>query len=726
MPNEIAYTADYMHNRELSWLKFNERVLQEANRNETPLLEKLKYISIFTSNLDEFFMVRVGTLTDYALFDNNYRDNKTGMDAPEQLDEIFRAVAPLYTLREQAYSSVIESLEHHDIHLLDINSLDFDELRTLKKYFTQNIMPLLSPQIIGSRHPFPHLANKQMHIAVKLESKKGFLFGLVAVPAEMDRLINLEGGGHRFVLLEDLILYFAGYIFSIYKVMERNIIAVTRNADINTEEDLLDEDIDYRMHMKNILKTRQRLSPVRLELTNPASPQLLAFLCDKLSLDSQRMFYSGAPLDLSFCYLIDRHIDNETVGSIIWSVHHPAEPVPSDKKANMMKYALSGKDILLSYPFESMSPLLSLIRQAAENTSVISIKITLYRIDVQSKLAESLILAAENGKEVIVLMELRARFDEKNNIEWAQRLEEAGCRVIYGPVGYKVHSKVCLITRREFGKIQYITQIGTGNYNEKTAKLYTDLSLITANQELGRDAAVFFSNLLIGNLKGEYHHLWVSPGNLKSSVLKCIDEERRKSVNGEKGNIIIKCNSLTDKEIIEKLAEASCDGVKISMIVRGICCLVPQVAEATENISVISIVGRFLEHSRVFCFGTGAERKIYISSADLMTRNTERRVEVACPVFDPDLKDRISGMLETMLRDNTHAWEEVSDDRYVLRRPPGTDLVINSQELFTQEARLNAIRAEVSNSSVNKQNSNKGLFMINRALISVRKLFGRR
>lgn len=711
----------FMQNRELSWLRFNKRVLQEATRAATPLLERLKFISIFTSNLDEFFMVRVGALTDYELFNKKYFDNKTGMTAREQLCEIFRAVAPMYALKNQAFSSVMEGLAQHGVRLMKPQDLGGDEIKALKKQFTHDIMPLLSPQIIDSRHPFPHLANLRLHIAVTLERSKKHLFGLIAIPPEMDRLVVLKGAGCRFVLLEDVILYFADIVFgiSVNKILEKNIIEVTRNADINTEEELLDEDIDYRLHMKNLLKKRQRLSPVRLELAYAASRETLDFFCGKLRLSEPQVFYSAAPLDLSFCFSLDRVIDKETLARLVWPAHIPAETLPADKKGNMLRLA-PGRDLLFSYPFESISPFLALIRQAAEDASVLSVKITLYRIDIQSKLAESLILAAENGKEIIVLMELRARFDEKNNIEWAQRLEEAGCRVIYGLAGYKVHSKICLITRREFGKIQYITQIGTGNYNEKTAKQYTDLSLITSNQEIGRDAAEFFGNLLLGNLKGQYSLLWVAPQSLKCNVLKYIDEERQKSLNGGAGRIVIKCNSLTDKEVIEKLEEASRAGVNISLIVRGICCLIPRLSGTTENIGVISIVGKFLEHSRVFCFGAGPDKKIYISSADLMTRNTQRRVEVACPILDPALKSRIFGMLETELRDNTQAWEQLSDGGYVLRRPPGEDLAVNSQELFAQEARVSAISAE---SEKSKGKSGGGLAIIDRALRFTRQIF---
>lgn len=685
-----------MQNRELSWLKFNERVLQQANQAEAPLLERLKFVAIFTNNLAEFFMIRVGTLTDYALYDKDYRDNKTGLSAQEQLDEIIRAVAPTYALVAQAADSIAMGLAGHGLHLLKMDNLNASEIKILKKHFMHNILPLLSPQIIDSRHPFPHLSNMHLHIAVTLEKRKKHVFGIIPMPSEVDRLVSIgEGDGYRFVLLEDLIYYFAEMTFGIYKILEKNIIAVTRNADLDVEEDFVDEDIDYRLHMKNMLKKRQRLSPVRLEAAYNTTPALLDFFKDKLSLREPQIFHAIAPIDFSFCFSLDRIIDRDTYKKLVWPTHTPADAFLSAGGRNMFNF-VSGKDLLLSFPFESISPLLHTIRQAAEDNSVISIKITLYRIDVRSNLADSLILAAENGKEVIVLMELRARFDEKNNIDWAHRLEEAGCRVFYGPADYKVHSKVCLITRKYARRIQHITYIGTGNFNEKTARLYTDLSLITANQKIGRDAAMLFSNLLIGNLGGEYSLLWVAPNCYKSNVLQCIEQEREKAKSGNSGRIIIKCNSLTDKEIIENLVQASCDGVDIYLLVRGICCLVPQIEGITENIRVISIVGKFLEHSRLFCFGRGDNIKIYISSADLMTRNTERRVEVACPILDLGLKQRIYEMLETMIMDNTNAWEQFSDGKYIQRQNPGIGLEINSQELFVRQAQLAALRPQIT------------------------------
>ena len=680
-----------MQNRELSWLKFNERVLEEADCGQTPLLERLKFLSIFTSNLDEFFMVRVGSLSESAAFAPESHDNKTGMSPHRQLAEIFQRTASLYVLRNQYYASITRQLEECGVSHCKIAELNEKQQKKLEAHFVQNIMPLLSPQIIDNRHPFPHMDNKRLHIAATLEKKNKLCIGIIAIPYNVERLLFLEEDKLRFVLLEEVICHFAVLAFGMYKVLEKTVVAVTRNADIDTEEGFLDEDIDYPQHVKKILKKRLRLAPVRLELNDPADETLIKFFCGKLALQSAQVFFSDAPLELSYCYQLEERLDDEQRRKLARTPFVPSGLRFPDKKASLMKQ-VQKNDILLSYPFESMSPFLLMLRQAAEDPAVLSIKITLYRIDRRSKLAETLMLAAENGKEVVVMMELRARFDESNNVEWAQRLDEAGCRVIYGPAGFKVHSKICLITKKELGKITYITQLGTGNYNEKTAKLYTDLSIITANQEIGRDAASFFNNLLLGSLEGEYTHLWVAPNSYKQNLLRCIEEERAKAENGETGRIIIKCNSLTDRDIIVKLAEASQSGVKISMIVRGICCIVPQIHEFTDNITVISIVGQFLEHSRIFSFGTGDKKKLYISSADLMTRNTERRLEIACPVLDADLKQRIYEMLEIMLADNTKAWGLFADGRYLPRRAP-SDLAVNSQEMFIEQARTPSLHA---------------------------------
>jgi polyphosphate kinase len=687
-----------MQNRELSWLKFNERVLEEANFVSNPPLERLKFISIFSSNLDEFFMVRAGSLTDYMLYAPGYCDNKTGMTAKQQLDAIFERTRDLYGLRDRCFDAVTEELGRYGVHCPSMRDLDRAAHKRAEAYFTREVLPLLSPQIIDNRHPFPHIDNKHLHIAVTLERKNKPLFGLIAMPRALDRVFFLEDGC-RYLLLEEIICRFSHLAFAPYAVRDRTILAVTRNADINTEEDgAQDEDIDYRQFMQKLIKARRRLAPVRLELQCAVDKDFQAFLCEKLNLKEKQVFLSAAPLDLSYCFRLEEKLGAERRRAMTRPPHVLLGVHPGEKKTHFLK-AVQKKDLLYSYPFESIAPFLEMIRQAAEDATVLSIQITLYRIDAQSKLAESLIRAAENGKEVVVLMELRARFDEANNIEWSKRLDEAGCRVIYGLSGYKVHSKICLITRKEFGKIRRVTQIGTGNYNEKTVKQYTDLSLITANREIGKDAAAFFNNLLLGKQGEDYALLWVAPNCFKKNFLRCVEEERRKAESGEGGRIIIKCNALTDREIITKLIEASQSGVRISMIVRGACCLIPRIPRLTENITVVSIVGRFLEHSRIFYFGTGAAAKLYVSSADLMTRNTERRVEIACPVLDADLKQRICEMLEIMLADNTKAWEQFSNGRYVLRRS-ATDLAVDSQEIFTEQARVNAARAFAENEQI--------------------------
>lgn len=680
MAHEKSSGARCLQNREVSWLMFNRRVLEQANCVSMPLLERLKFISIFTTNLDEFYMVRVGSLTDSAQFSPNTRENKTGCTPSEQLLEINKNVLPLYDLRSLYFSAIMSRLERYGLHHCSLSLPDPEQEEYLRGFFQNSILPMLSPQIIDNRHPFPHIANKQLHVAVSLEKKNKHLYGIIAVPQNLDRIVRFGEKGQQFVLLEELIYHFADLIFTLYKVTERTILAITRNADISTEEELLDEDIDYRKHMSKMIQNRRRMAPVRLELQNKIGDAFLNFLCEKVSLQTRHIYVSQTPLDFTYIFQLGALLDEKDKARLSWESFLPHEKYKLDRKTSVLKY-VQKKDMLLSLPYESMSPFLLLIHQAAEDPGVVSIKITLYRLARQSKLAEYLILAAENGKEVVVLMELRARFDEQNNIEWANRLEEAGCRVIYGPAMYKTHSKICLITKREFGKVSYITQVGTGNYNESTAKLYTDLSLITANPLIGYDAANFFNNMLLGNLEGDYRYLWTSPQRLKQNFMECVQGEIDKVRQGLPGSIVAKCNSLTDKDIILQLLEASRQGVKITLIIRGICCLLPQIPDFTENIRIISIVGRFLEHSRVYCFGTGPDMRLFISSADLMTRNTERRVEVACPVYDAQLRQKIYKMLEYMMEDNVKAWELFSDGEYRLRQP-NMKPEINAQALM--------------------------------------------
>lgn len=670
--------CNYIDNRELSWLKFNERVLEEADCAQTPLLERMKFISIFTTNLDEFFMVRVGTLNDYMKYVPDYTDDKTGMTAKEQLSEIYNKTVALYELRDLMFNRVKNKLEEQGVIYEKITNLNENELKKIEKYFKKNILPVLSPQIIDAWHPFPFIPNKKLHIAVQLEGKKNKLLGIIPVPSNTNRIILLNREKTSYLLLEDVILYFAESIFSMYKVIDNTVMCITRNADIDTDLEIYDDNTDYRQHMKKLIKNRSKLAPVRMEIQKKMNKDFNKYFQEKLQLKHNQIFVSETPLDLTYCFSLENLISDELKSRLLNPPFIPA--LPSEYTGTSMINKALNEDMLLFFPFESMKPFLNLIKEASENPKVQSIKMTLYRISRESKLAGYLINAAENGKEVTVLMELRARFDEANNIEWAQRLEEAGCRVIYGTEKFKVHSKICLITYKDEEDFRYITQIGTGNYNEKTAKIYTDLSIITSNNEIGIDADKFFKNMALGNLSGVYQKLWVAPSSFKQNILASIHEETEKK---EQGRITIKCNSFTDKDIIEALIKASQNGVKINLIIRGICCLIPKIKNMTENIRVISIVGRFLEHSRIYSFGTGEMRKIYISSGDMMTRNTEHRVEISCPILNDVLIKRIGHILDTILSDNVKARELENDGKYISLKT--SNPAVNSQENFMNE-----------------------------------------
>jgi len=673
-----------MQNRELSWLKFNERVLEEAKSPDNPLIERLKFVSIVTSNLDEFFMVRVGSLTDIAIYNPEYIDNKTGMNSRQQLDKIYEECVPFYKKRDEALLEINSQLSNFGIRRVRMDELKKVERKNAELFFTNQVMPFLSPQIIDSRHPFPHIDNKHLHIGANLDDNGHQLFGLIPVPTNMDRMIFLMENSLKFVLLEDMILFFTKEIFEMYTVLEKTVIAVTRNADLDADQGFFDEDIDYRIHMQDILKKRKRLSPVRLEMQGEIEDKFIKYFCKKFELKRHQIFLSQIPLDMSYAYNLEKKVPEYLRSELCFTPFTPPVLYDLSDKISFMKEVFK-RDIFFSYPYESMSPFLKLIKEAINDVHTVSIKITLYRVDEQSRLAEYLIDAAERGKEITVLMELRARFDEANNILWAQRLEQAGCRVIYGTGGYKVHSKICLITLHQGNKIQYITQVGTGNYNEKTAKLYTDFSIVTADNEIGTDAMNYFRNMSIGNLDGRYTKLWVAPHLMKANILNEIDIEIEKIKKGVQAKIILKINSITDREIIEKLVLASQAGVKITLICRGICCIIPGVLGLTENINVISIVGRFLEHSRVFIFGTKDDMRMVISSADLMTRNLERRVEIALPVTDNAIKEKIYDMVEIMLNDTVKARKQLSDGTYIYYSNPEKPK-INSQEFFMDQA----------------------------------------
>ena len=657
MSEKLSYTQ----NRELSWLRFNDRVLDEAMDATVPLLERLKFVEIFTSNLDEFFMIRVGSLFDFSHVNPDNIDPKSGMTPKEQLDAVYHAVRPLYSKRERCFFDITGQLRVHGISYLSYDELYQDEIKYVKQYFKQSIAPILSPQIVDSHHPFPHLQNKVLHVVARLKYKGKETFGCVPIPAALPEVLYLPGSTVRIIPLGDIIQEYIGQLFPGYTCMERVQLCLTRNADITADDDATDMYGDFREKMQRVLGKRKRLSPVRLELSNAISVELEEYLRAKLALEHHQIYISRAPMRLKFAYELAGKLTEARRSILSYPGFTPQNPNTIPPQEKMMRL-VQHEDLLLSYPYESMNPFLQLLKEAAHDPSVISIKITIYRLASKAKLVDYLCAAAENGKDVTVLIELRARFDEQNNIDWSERLEEAGCTIIYGFEGYKVHSKICLITRREHGNIRYITQIGTGNYNEKTAAIYTDLSLLTADQAIGNDANEFFKNMMIGNLNGTYHHLLVAPVSLKSTLLSLIDREIEK---GADGRIVLKLNSVTDLDLMEKLRDASRAGVRITMIVRGICCILPGIPGETENLHIRSIVGRYLEHSRIYCFGTGSDEKMYIASADFMTRNTERRVEVACPIYDSKVKSRIHHILDVCLRDNIRARQLLPDGSYV-------------------------------------------------------------
>ena len=676
----------YTQNRELSWLQFNARVLAEAEDENVPLLERFKFLAIFTSNLDEFFMIRVGSLCDMAAVDKEHTDSKSGLTAKEQLHLIYKAVEPLYARRDAAFSDVDSKLSAIGLRRLTMNSLAPDEQKYIKRYFKDIIAPVLSPQIVDSHHPFPHLEGKVLHIAALLSHKKTERLGLLPVPASLPPVVFLPETPSRYILTEDILLAYADHVFEMYDVLEKTVLCVTRNADIQVDDETFGvEGGDFRKKMEKLLRQRRRMAVVRVEISRPISDHFKEHFRSRFEVSDAQIFLSRtAPLKLGYAFSLGGHLPEKKRAFLSDAPFTPQQPAMLSAGQSLLKAALQ-RDILLSYPYESMEPFLQMIREAANDPAVLAIRITIYRLASKAKLVEYLCAAAENGKDVTALIELRARFDEQNNIDWSERMEEAGCKIIYGFEDYKVHSKICLITRRERGAVRHITQVGTGNYNEKTAKQYTDVSLITADERIGQDAGAFFNNMALGNLSGRYSRLFVAPTSLKNNILALMDEQIAK---GKDGYILLKFNSLTDIDVIAKLREASCAGVTVEMIVRGICCLLPGVPGHTENITVTSIVGRFLEHSRIYVFGRGDEEKMYISSADLMTRNTERRVEIACPIDDPAVRTRLHDILYAMQHDTVKARVLQPDGTYC--KKPAVQDPICAQDLLMQQAIENA------------------------------------
>ena len=676
-------------NRELSWLKFNERVLEEAENPENPLCERLTFASIYQSNLDEFYMVRVGSLVDQMLLAKDIRENKTNMTPEEQLDAILARTKKLNRKRDVVYEEIMENLEQYGIHMLNFHKIEKEDRNYLERYFEAEVAPVISPSIVGKRQPFPFLRNKEIYAVVVLETKKGKeKLGIIPCSSTgILRLIPVPGKTGTYMLSEELILHFVSKIFKGYHIKAKSLLRITRNADIDADA-LYDEDLDYREFMVELIKARKKLAPIRLELSREMDGDVVETLCEYLEVDKNYVFRGDIPLDLSFVFQIQDGLRKRT--ELFYEKRIPQKS-PLFNSHEPILDQIAKKDRFLSYPYESIKPFLTMLHEAANDEDVVSIKMTLYRVAKQSKVVEALIEAAENGKEVFVLVELKARFDEENNIGWSRLLEDAGCHVIYGLDGYKVHSKLCQIMKKKDGNVEYYTQIGTGNYNEKTARLYTDLSLMTADPKIGTEAARVFQALAMGETVEDMEHLLVAPRCLQNKVLAMIDEEIEHAKAGEQAYIGLKMNSLTDKRIMSKLVEASCAGVHIDMVIRGICCLIPGVKGQTENIHIISIVGRFLEHSRIYIFGTQERARIYISSADFMTRNTLRRVEVAAPIEDPDIRMQIQEMFVTMLSDNRKA--RIMNNKGNYKIEPSDNAPLNSQEVFLQQAYDNAAPA---------------------------------
>ena len=669
-------------NRELSWLKFNERVLDEASDEDVPLCERLTFVSIFSTNLDEFYRVRVGSIYDQMIISDKKRENKTYMTSSEQLERIFKRTKELLKKKEHIYNGLMKEVKNYGVQIVNFDKLSKEEKDGMENYFKNNVMPLLSPQVIGKKHPFPFLNNQEIYAVALLESKNNDKICIVPCRSSVfNRLVQIVPGSGRYMLIEELILHYMPMIFENYTVKSKSLIRITRNADIDIDEIFADEDISYRESMEEMIRMRTKLCPIRMEYSRVLDEKVIRSLCKELNLKKEQTFHQETPLDFDFVFKIQDMLRNRK--ELFFKRRIPQVSTAIDKTQPMIDQ-IEKKDILLSYPFESMTSFINLLKEAAADPNVASIKMTLYRVAKNSQVVEALIDAAENGKEVVVMVELRARFDEQNNIEWSRRMEDAGCRIIYGIDHTKVHSKICLISYKKDNQVKHITQVGTGNYNEKTSKLYTDLSLMTANEDIAKEVAEVFNKICLEQVVEETEHLLVSPKCMQSKIVELIDNEIEKIAEGKEGYIGFKCNSLTDKVIIKKLIEASNKGVKVDMVIRGISCLIAGVPGYTENITIKSIVGRYLEHSRIYIFGKEPLDKIYISSADLMTRNTVRRVEVAAPIYDEAIKKRIRDMFNIMLSDNVKGRRMKPNGKYCKDEITGE--AINSQEYFFEEA----------------------------------------
>jgi len=672
----------YTQNREVSWLRFNRRVLEEAGDESVPLLERLKYIAIFTSNLDEFFMVRVGNLFDLSLVSPGEIDNKTGLTPAGQLEEIYSVVPGLIEIKNRLYTDVAALLRQKGVCDLTIEELSPEEKKYASTYYKAKVLPVLSPQIVDSRHPFPHLANKALYVAALMRSKKGAAsLGFLPVPAGLPPFITMPDAPGRYVRMETMLAHWAPSLFGEYKMEASCILCVTRNADLNLDSELLEgSGEDIRNHMSKLLKKRASQSVVRLELSKKMNGEFMRLLKSRVGVENHQIYIDQSPLAMGYVFDMVKGLPEDVSAPLRFVPYKPRWPEDLDPSASIIDQ-VRRRDHLLFFPFDGVDPFLRMLKEAAERPDVAAIRITIYRLATSSRVAHILCKAAENGKDVTVLMELRARFDEANNISWSRLLEESGCKVIYGVEEYKCHSKICLITLRRGDRLSYVTQIGTGNYNERTNEQYTDLSLMTANEAIGQDGTAFFQNMMVGSLEGTYRHLLVAPAGIKPRLLELIDSQIAK---GPEGYICVKANSMTEREVMDKLAEASQAGVQVQLILRGICCLRPGIAARTENIHVTSIVGRYLEHGRIYCFGRGKDAVLYIASADLMTRNLNHRVEIACPIYDPEIKEMLLGILHTQLEDNVKASSLLPDGSYC--RKVNTLAPCNSQEVFMEKS----------------------------------------
>ena len=687
--DKTAGTYSCTQNRELSWLRFNRRVLEEAGDDTVPLLERLKFISIFTSNLDEFFMVRVGNLFDLSLVSPGEIDNKTGMTPMEQLEAVSRVIPGLIEITKRLYNGLSALLRREGVCDLEMEELEPAERKYVNTYYKAKILPVLSPQIVDAHHPFPHLINKGLYVAALLRSKKGAAsLGFLPVPPQLPAFLSMPDSPGRFIRMETMLRHWAPSLFGEFKLESSCVLCVTRNADLSLDAEMLEEGgEDIRARMSKLLKKRASQSVVRLELSRKIGGEFLKLLKSRIRVDSHQIYFDQSPLCMKYVFDLIKSLPAERAAELSFVPYRPRWPEDLDPKASVIEQ-VRRRDQLLFFPFDGVDPFLQLLREAAERPDVMSIKITIYRLATASKVAHILCKAADNGKEVTVLMELRARFDEENNISWSRLLEDSGCRVIYGVEDYKCHSKICLITMRRGDRLSYITQIGTGNYNERTNEMYTDLSLITASEDIGLDGTVFFQNMLVGNLEGEYRHLLVAPAGIKPKLLELIDGEIAK---GQEGYIRIKANSMTERDVMDKLVEASQAGVQVQLILRGICCLRPGIAAQTANIHVTSIVGRYLEHGRIYCFGRGQDAVLYIASADLMTRNLDHRVEVACPIYDREIRKQLLWILHTQLEDNVKASSLLPDGSYC--RKINTLAPRSSQEVFMETSVHRALPA---------------------------------